>query len=43
MTKIMTTIIAFELMPIVNETNVETQGSGSIYKTRFNFIRLADT
>ena len=27
----------------VNETNVETQGSGSIYKTRFNFIRLADT
>ena len=27
----------------VNESNVETQGSGSIYKTRFNFIRLADT
>ena len=27
----------------INETNVETQGSGSIYKTRFNFIRLADT
>ena len=27
----------------INESNVETQGSGSIYKTRFNFIRLADT
>ena len=27
----------------VHNTNVETQGSGSIYKTRFNFIRLADT
>ena len=27
----------------VNNTSCETQGSGSIYKTRFNFIRLADT
>lgn len=27
----------------VDDSGVQTQGSGSIYKTRFNFIRLADT
>ena len=27
----------------VHDSSAETQGSGSIYKTRFNFIRLAGT